>query len=173
MRWLDYGFVKVSLTSTQQRYRHKDFRGNVSFITNQNGTLVGSRLYGGYGVEAGAGVADDAFGFVERMEVGFRVPNSPAPPPLVLAGTIVNRLQSVMTNVRETPQVESVEVNIDLLPERREAEGAREDEEPRPHHDKGDWRKRIAELIVGDSGRLGATPEPSLRPRCGSNIICA
>ena len=49
------------------------------------------------------------------------VANSPAPPPLVLAGTIVNRLQSVMTNVRETPQVESVEVNIDLLPERREA----------------------------------------------------
>jgi len=49
------------------------------------------------------------------------VANGPAPPPLLLAGAIVNRLQSVMTNVRETPQVESVEVNIDLLPERRQA----------------------------------------------------
>ncbi len=49
------------------------------------------------------------------------VANGPAPPPLLLAGAIVNRLQRVMTNVRETPQVESVEVNIDLLPERRTA----------------------------------------------------
>ena len=49
------------------------------------------------------------------------VTRSPIPPPLLLAGAIVNRLQRVMTNVRETPQVESVEVNIDLLPERRTA----------------------------------------------------
>ncbi len=49
------------------------------------------------------------------------VPTGPAAPPLLLAGAIVNRLQRVMTNVRETPLVESVEVNIDLLPERRTA----------------------------------------------------
>lgn len=49
------------------------------------------------------------------------VAKGPAPPPMLLAGAIVNRLQSVMTNVREAPQVESVDVQIDLLPERREA----------------------------------------------------
>lgn len=46
------------------------------------------------------------------------VSSGPAPPPMLLAGAIVNRLQRVMTNVRETPQVQSVEVKIDLLPER-------------------------------------------------------
>ena len=42
----------------------------------------------------------------------------PAPPPLALAASVVSRLQRVLTNVRETPQVESVDVSIDLLPRR-------------------------------------------------------
>ncbi len=49
------------------------------------------------------------------------VANSPAPTPLLVAGSLASRVQRVFTNARETPIMERVEAVIDLLPERRSA----------------------------------------------------
>jgi hypothetical protein len=47
--------------------------------------------------------------------------SNPQPTPLVVAGSVANRLQKVFTNARDTPSMERVEAVIDLLPERRTA----------------------------------------------------
>jgi hypothetical protein len=68
---------------------------------------------------------DAKMAFAGDHEVEFRtmrtVSNSPAPTPLLVAGSLASRLQRVFTNARETPSMERIEAVIDLLPERRAA----------------------------------------------------
>ena len=68
---------------------------------------------------------DARLAFAGDYEVAFRtmrtVSNSPAPTPLLVAGSLASRLQRVFTNAKETPSMERVEAVIDLLPERRAA----------------------------------------------------
>jgi hypothetical protein len=63
--------------------------------------------------------------FAGDHELEFRtmqtVSNNPAPTPLLVAGSVANRLQRVFMNARDTPSMERVEAVIDLLPQRRAA----------------------------------------------------
>lgn len=49
------------------------------------------------------------------------VSSSPAPTPLLVAGTLAGRVQRIFSNVRETPSIERIQATIDLLPRRRTA----------------------------------------------------
>jgi len=48
---MSIGEVKIDLVTGGYRYRHLDFRGNVSFVTDETGTIVTQYQYGAYGVE--------------------------------------------------------------------------------------------------------------------------
>ena len=48
--------------------------------------------------------------------------NQPIPTPLLVANQVASRVARVFTNTRETPDIERIDVTIDLLPSRRTAE---------------------------------------------------
>ncbi len=47
------------------------------------------------------------------------VTGAPLPAPLLLAGSVASRLNRLFTNTRETPRIERMNVEVDLLPQRR------------------------------------------------------
>ncbi len=67
---LGLGEVSIELGSTSQRYRHLDFRGNVSFVSDETGAVVTHYRYSPYGLDAVYGSGVDAVRFVGRHEVG-------------------------------------------------------------------------------------------------------
>jgi RHS repeat-associated protein len=67
---LDLGEVVISLGSGDRRYRHLDFRGNVSFVSDENGEILSHYRYSPYGVDAVFGSGSDTVTFVGRNEIG-------------------------------------------------------------------------------------------------------
>lgn len=67
---LDLGSVMVSLGSVRRTYRHLDFRGNVSFVSDENGEIVSHYRYSPYRVDAMFGSGEDAVSFAGRPGVG-------------------------------------------------------------------------------------------------------
>ena len=67
---LGLGEVSIELGSAGQRYRHLDFRGNVSFVSDETGAVVTHYRYSPYGLDAVYGSGADAVRFVGRHEVG-------------------------------------------------------------------------------------------------------
>ncbi|MBW2289606.1 MAG: hypothetical protein JRG90_17520 [Deltaproteobacteria bacterium] len=66
---LDLGEVVLGFGGAR-RYRHFDFRGNVSFVSDESGTFVTLYEYSPYGVNAVIGDGSDAARFVGRSEIG-------------------------------------------------------------------------------------------------------
>ena len=68
---------------------------------------------------------DAKFNVEGAEELSFRtmqtVTGAPLPAPLLLAGSVASRLNRLFTNTRETPRIENMNVEIDLLPKRRVA----------------------------------------------------
>ncbi len=56
---LDLGVVQLSFGSNARLYRHRDFRGNVSFVTDETGAVRTHYHYSAYGVEAAYGALAD------------------------------------------------------------------------------------------------------------------
>ena len=67
---LDLGVVRIDLSSPDRIYRHDDFRQNVSFTSDESGTIVSHYGYSPYGIDTILGSADDAVRFVGRQEIG-------------------------------------------------------------------------------------------------------
>jgi RHS repeat-associated protein len=67
---LDLGVVQLPFGSSARLYRHRDFRGNVSFVTDETGAVVTHYHYSAYGVKAVYGVQVDAHTFVGGQEIG-------------------------------------------------------------------------------------------------------
>jgi RHS repeat-associated protein len=67
---LDLGEVAISLGSGDRRYRHLDFRGNVSFVSDENGGILSHYCYSPYGVDRAFGSAANTVTFVGRNEIG-------------------------------------------------------------------------------------------------------
>jgi RHS repeat-associated protein len=67
---LDLGEVSVPFGSTERSYRHFDFRGNVSFVSNESGEIVNHYRYHPYGVDAVLGSGGNEVTFVGRSEIG-------------------------------------------------------------------------------------------------------
>jgi RHS repeat-associated protein len=67
---LDLGFVSIPFGSGARTYRHVDFRGNVSFATDENGEVVAHHSYSPYGLDATFGSSADPVGFAGRTEIG-------------------------------------------------------------------------------------------------------
>jgi RHS repeat-associated protein len=67
---VDLGVAQVSFASSARLYRHKDFRGNTSFVSDETGAVVAHYRYSAYGVDLvlGAGAAD-AQRFAGRLEL--------------------------------------------------------------------------------------------------------
>jgi RHS repeat-associated protein len=63
---LDLGDVVLSLGSGARRYRHFDFREQVSFVSNESGALVAHYRYQPFGVDAGFGPEAGAGRFENR-----------------------------------------------------------------------------------------------------------
>jgi RHS repeat-associated protein len=76
---LDLGAVSIHLGTGERRYRHTDFRGNVSFVTDDLGEVVAHHRYTPYGIDASWGSEPDGVAFERRSRVG----------PLVLMGARV------------------------------------------------------------------------------------
>jgi|GEM_PF-1381409 len=66
---LDLGEVVLGFGGAR-RYRHFDFRGNVSFVSDENGAIVTLYEYSPYGINAVIGDASDPVRFVGRNEIG-------------------------------------------------------------------------------------------------------
>jgi RHS repeat-associated protein len=66
---LDLGEVVLGFDGAR-RYRHFDFRGNVSFVSDENGTIVTLYEYSPYGVSAVLGDGSDTTRFVGRSVIG-------------------------------------------------------------------------------------------------------
>jgi RHS repeat-associated protein len=67
---LDLGEVSLPFGSTQRLYRHLDFRGNVSFVSNASGEVVNHYRYHPYGVDTVLGSGGNEVTFVARSEIG-------------------------------------------------------------------------------------------------------
>ena len=67
---LDLGFARISFTSAERRFRHPDFRGNVSFVSDETGAVVAHYGYSAYGVDALLGNQADGHRFAGRLELG-------------------------------------------------------------------------------------------------------
>jgi len=67
---LDLGEVSVPFGSTERLYRHFDFRGNVSFVSNESGEVVNHYRYHPYGVDTVLGSGGNQVTFVGRSEIG-------------------------------------------------------------------------------------------------------
>jgi RHS repeat-associated protein len=66
---LDLGEVALGFDGAR-RYRHFDFRGNVSFISDDGGTIATLYAYSPYGVNAVLGDGSDTPSFAGRSELG-------------------------------------------------------------------------------------------------------
>jgi len=69
-RALDLGDVSISFESPERSYRHFDFRGNVSFVSDEDGEVVNHYRYHPYGVDAVLGSGGNEVTFVGRSEIG-------------------------------------------------------------------------------------------------------
>ncbi|MEE8549821.1 MAG: RHS repeat-associated core domain-containing protein, partial [Gemmatimonadota bacterium] len=67
---LDLGAVSVQLDSSERTYRHLDFRGNVSFVSDESGEILTHYRYSPYGVDAVFGAGGESVTFVGRNEFG-------------------------------------------------------------------------------------------------------
>jgi len=72
---LEVGDVSLALGGGAQRYRHLDFRGNVSFASDESGAVVSHFHYGPFGVVAAFGAAGSppaggSRSFVDRASFG-------------------------------------------------------------------------------------------------------
>jgi len=67
---LALGEVSIEFGSASQRYRHLDFRGNVSFVSDETGAVITHYRYSPYGLDAVFGSGGDAVRFVGRHELG-------------------------------------------------------------------------------------------------------
>jgi RHS repeat-associated protein len=70
LRVLDLGFVRVDLASGERHYRHADFRGNTSFVSDATGEVVAHYRYAAYGVDAVFGSDADARRFAGGADLG-------------------------------------------------------------------------------------------------------
>jgi RHS repeat-associated protein len=66
---IDLGHVVLDLAGTERVFRHADFRGNVSFISNEDGEVVAHYRYRPYGLDQVFG-SDDGFQFMGKVAVG-------------------------------------------------------------------------------------------------------
>jgi RHS repeat-associated protein len=67
---IDLGEVLIDVRTGAHRYRHLDFRGNVKFTSDDDGTLLSHYRYSPYGLEQVHGADDDPVRFVARAEIG-------------------------------------------------------------------------------------------------------
>ncbi len=67
---LDLGFVSIPFGSSARTYRHVDFRGNVSFATDENGEVVAHYRYSPYGLDAAFGSGAGPVRFAGQAEIG-------------------------------------------------------------------------------------------------------
>lgn len=75
---LDLGIVSIHLGTGERRHRHADFRGNVSFVSDDDGSVVAHHRYGPYGLdaswgEAGGSAFERRSGFGPFVLMGARV----------------------------------------------------------------------------------------------------
>lgn len=67
---VDLGVAQVSFVSPARLYRHLDFRGNVSFVSDETGGVVAQYRYSAYGLDRVLGQDADARRFAGRLELG-------------------------------------------------------------------------------------------------------
>ncbi len=67
---IDLGEVRVDLAMGQHRYRHLDFRGNVKFVSDQDGEVRSHYQYDAYGLRQVRGSEDDSVHFAGRSQIG-------------------------------------------------------------------------------------------------------
>lgn len=67
---IDLGEVQVDLVAGRHRYRHLDFRGNVKFVSDQDGEVHSHYQYDAYGIRQVIGADDDMVRFVGRVQIG-------------------------------------------------------------------------------------------------------
>ena len=67
---LDLGLVAVSLGSGARLYRHRDFRGNVSLLSDETGQIVAHHRYASYGLERVYGEDGGGARFASGLELG-------------------------------------------------------------------------------------------------------
>jgi RHS repeat-associated protein len=60
----------VDLVAGQHRYRHLDFRGNVKFVSDQQGEIQSHYHYDAYGLRRVFGSEDDPVRFAGRIQIG-------------------------------------------------------------------------------------------------------
>ncbi len=66
---LDIGEVSVAMDSADHLYRHRDFRRNVSFVSDAVGNVVDHYQYGPYGVDISLGTGGNSMTFAGRTQV--------------------------------------------------------------------------------------------------------
>jgi RHS repeat-associated protein len=67
---IDLGIASVSFASGSRLYRHTDFRGNVSFVSDEAGDIVAHYRYSAYGLDAVFGPSQDSRRFAGTFELG-------------------------------------------------------------------------------------------------------
>jgi RHS repeat-associated protein len=67
---IDLGAVSIQLGSDGRTYRHRDFRGNVSFVSDDSGVVVTHYRYSPYGLDAVFGSGDDPIRFAGGTDAG-------------------------------------------------------------------------------------------------------
>ncbi len=67
---LDLGVARVDFDAVGRSYRHFDFRHNVSFVSDESGTIVSHYQYSAYGLDFAFGLDEDAVRFVGRQQIG-------------------------------------------------------------------------------------------------------
>jgi RHS repeat-associated protein len=67
---IDLGEVRVDLATGRHRYRHLDFRGNVKFVSDQDGEVQSHYQYDAYGLRQVIGSDDDFVRFAGRTQIG-------------------------------------------------------------------------------------------------------
>jgi RHS repeat-associated protein len=67
---LDLGVARVDFDAVGRTYRHFDFRYNVSFVSDETGSIVSHYQYSPYGVDTVFGYDGDAVRFVGRTQIG-------------------------------------------------------------------------------------------------------
>jgi RHS repeat-associated protein len=70
LRVLDLGFVRVDFDGGQRHYRHRDFRGNTSFVSDAGGEVVAHYRYAAYGLDAVFGSDGDRCRFAGGADLG-------------------------------------------------------------------------------------------------------
>ena len=66
---LDLPEVRLALDGAERRFRHRDFRTNVAFVSDETGAIVEHLRYGAYGVSASYGAGEEHRGFVGRIRL--------------------------------------------------------------------------------------------------------